>query len=107
LPDDTIIGKIGPVNIWLGEFRRLQQAVERESVKPTENYGDSAILTLLRAYQRIQAIKLRRELTSEQLIEAKNYVDKLGLDAGLFEEVYDKYARGHKHVVYKNSGRVF
>lgn len=84
LEDDVVIGKVAGVSIHVGEVRRLSKALE--SISLATDMHDQEILKWLRKDRRIEAIKYRREVTTEGLKEAKDYVDQLGIKHGLLRE---------------------
>jgi hypothetical protein len=81
LEDGQRVGQIAGNPIYAGEVRRLQKALD-EAKTPTHSLDDEYILSLMRKGERIQAIKHRRITTSEELREAKDYCDALGLRDG-------------------------
>lgn len=85
LDDNIAVGKLAGVTIYAGEVRRLNQALDNPYPAPTTSH-DEELLGLMRGGNRINAIKLRREVTGEGLKEAKDYCDQLGLRHGVLHQ---------------------
>lgn len=80
IDDGVVVGKITGKPIYAGDVRRLNEALQGEAPHP-----DAALLLHLCAGRRIEAIKERRYQTGEGLKEAKDYIDKLGIQHDILE----------------------
>src|SRR4051812_10182606 len=79
LDDGIKVGEIGGVNVYAGEIRRLQSAVEEFK---KDNF-DAEIGKRLRIRNLIDAIRYVREQKDIPLKEAKQYVENSGINLGI------------------------
>lgn len=80
LEDDAVVGKIVGVSIHAGEVRRLNEAL-KNTEEPIP--ADATILNYLESQRLIEAIKYRRMVSNDNLKDAKEYVEQIGVRHGI------------------------
>jgi ribosomal protein L7/L12 len=82
IDDGTKVGEICGVNIHAGEVRRLREALNPPEQNPEQELR-AEIESLLRQRNLIGAVRLYRDKTGLYLKDAKQEVEKIGVELGL------------------------
>ena len=91
LDDDVQVGTIAGVKVYAGEVRRLTKAL---AASDEQDLHDKQILRFLQRRELIEAVKYRRQVSTDGLKQAKDYVEAIGVRHGLRKREIGLYGSG-------------